>query len=142
MFGRVLIGIDFSACSEQALATARHHFPSAQRRLMFIADAESVAPSVLDLLAVDGTDNDERTRGEVRLEVLSSPSETVTSVVGRPAAALLAEAQRWGADLIVVGTHGRRGLGHLFFGSVAQQVVRGALVPVLTVRGAEATGGT
>ena len=39
-----------------------------------------------------------------------------------------------GCDLIVMGTHGRRGLGHLFLGSVTENVVRSAPTPVLTVR--------
>lgn len=45
-----------------------------------------------------------------------------------------AEAVRWGADLIVMGTHGRAGLDRLLFGSVAAGVVRHAPVPVLLVR--------
>ena len=39
------------------------------------------------------------------------------------------------ADLIVMGTHGRRGLSRLFLGSVAEKVVRISPVPVLTIRG-------
>lgn len=45
----------------------------------------------------------------------------------------LARARR--ADLIVMGTHGRTGLGKFFLGSVAERVVAGASCPVLTVRG-------
>lgn len=45
------------------------------------------------------------------------------------------EAASWGADLIVVGTHGRRGVGRVLLGSGAEQIVRLATVPVLTVRG-------
>lgn len=44
-----------------------------------------------------------------------------------------------GADLVVMGTHGRTGLGHLLLGSVAERVVRTAVVPVLTVRHPKAT---
>jgi nucleotide-binding universal stress UspA family protein len=44
-------------------------------------------------------------------------------------------AAEWGADLIVVGTHGRRGVGRLFLGSGAEQIIRLAPVPVLVVRG-------
>lgn len=40
------------------------------------------------------------------------------------------------ADLIVIGTHGRRGMGHFLMGSVAERVVRMSPCPVLTVRGA------
>ena len=43
-----------------------------------------------------------------------------------------------GCDLIVMGTHGRTGLAHLLIGSVAEKVVRGSVVPVVTVRPAEA----
>ena len=39
-----------------------------------------------------------------------------------------------GADMIVIGTHGRTGLAHLLIGSVAERIVRHANVPVLTVR--------
>ena len=48
--------------------------------------------------------------------------------------ALAREADDWPADLIVVGTHGRRGLSHLFLGSVAEGIVRVASQPVLLVR--------
>ena len=54
--------------------------------------------------------------------------------VDNPAAEILAEATRWGADLIVMGTHGRHGLAHLILGSVAEGVVRRASVPVLLLR--------
>lgn len=45
------------------------------------------------------------------------------------------EAASWGADLIVLGTHGRRGVGRVLLGSGAEQIVRMAPVPVLVVRG-------
>ena len=46
------------------------------------------------------------------------------------------EAKRWPADLIVIGTHGRRGFNHLLLGSVAEGVIRLATNPVLICRGA------
>jgi len=45
------------------------------------------------------------------------------------------DANRWGADLVVVGTHGRHGLARLVLGSVAEGIARAASVPVLLVRG-------
>ena len=45
------------------------------------------------------------------------------------------EAASWGADLVVVGTHGRRGVGRVLLGSGAEQIVRMSPVAVLTVRG-------
>lgn len=55
-------------------------------------------------------------------------------VLGDPAEQILAQARTHEADLIVMGTVGRKGLTGLLFGSVAQEVVRSAPVPVLTVR--------
>src|SRR5262249_20777722 len=53
---------------------------------------------------------------------------------GNPADAIVRAAQERGADLIVMGTHGRTGLQHVLLGSVAEKVVRTAPCPVLTVR--------
>jgi len=57
---------------------------------------------------------------------------------GPPWEEVLAAAKELHADLIVLGTHGRRGLNRALLGSVAEKVVRMAEVPVLTVRSAEA----
>ena len=51
----------------------------------------------------------------------------------RVADEVLSEAKKWRADLIVMGTHGRRGLRRLVLGSDAEQIVRLANVPVLLV---------
>jgi nucleotide-binding universal stress UspA family protein len=53
---------------------------------------------------------------------------------GKAAALVLDAARRHGAQLIVMGTHGRGGIEHLFLGSVAARVVRKARCPVMTVR--------
>jgi nucleotide-binding universal stress UspA family protein len=58
----------------------------------------------------------------------------VAVVSGHPADAIVRAAQERGADLIVMGTHGRTGLQHVLLGSVAEKVVRTATCPVLTVR--------
>jgi nucleotide-binding universal stress UspA family protein len=47
---------------------------------------------------------------------------------------VISQANEWPADLIVMGTHGRRGLNHLLMGSDAEAVIRTSPVPVLTVR--------
>ncbi len=56
---------------------------------------------------------------------------------GHPAEEILSYAREEGMDLIVMGTHGRRGLGRLLLGSVTEEVVRTSPVPVLTVRMSE-----
>lgn len=67
---------------------------------------------------------------------LSSSDVAIESVVreGPPSATLRAIADEIGADVIVVGTHGRRGLSRMVLGSVAEDVIRGATRPVLAVR--------
>ena len=60
----------------------------------------------------------------------------------RTSEVVIAQAQTWKADLIVLGTHGRRGIGRLLMGSDAEQIVRGATVPVLLVRAEEVAAGT
>lgn len=61
------------------------------------------------------------------------PEATGRVEVGDPRDRILAYAKLCGADLIVIGTHGRRGVAHLVLGSVAEWVVRMSPVPVLTV---------
>jgi len=55
-------------------------------------------------------------------------------LTGGPSREIVREAREWNADLVVVGTHGRTGLRHVFLGSVAENVVRLAPCPVLTLR--------
>lgn len=57
--------------------------------------------------------------------------------VGRAAETILHTAQDTGSDLIAMSTHGRSGLGRLLFGSVAEQVLREAEVPVFLMRQAK-----
>jgi nucleotide-binding universal stress UspA family protein len=53
---------------------------------------------------------------------------------GQPASEILRVCRETSCDLLILGTHGRRGLGRAIFGSVAEKLVRSAPCPVLTVR--------
>jgi nucleotide-binding universal stress UspA family protein len=64
---------------------------------------------------------------------MASALERVTAA-GHPAETIVRVAHERGADLIVMGTHGRTGLPHVLLGSVAEKVVQLAPCPVLTVR--------
>jgi glycine betaine transporter len=70
---------------------------------------------------------------EVRIE---GPGKIEAEVVEgmNIAETLRATAEKLGADLIVMGTHGRTGLAHAFLGSVAERILRTATCPVLTVK--------
>lgn len=52
---------------------------------------------------------------------------------GNPTEDIIGTARTWEADLIVIGTHGRTGLKHLFMGSVAEHIIRHSKVPVMVV---------
>ncbi len=69
-----------------------------------------------------------------RLEQLTIESEETQVATGQTAEVILEAARTWKADLIVMGTQGRQGLTRLVLGSVADPVVRGADIPVMTVR--------
>lgn len=58
----------------------------------------------------------------------------IESLTQRICDAINEEAKRWSADLVVIGTHGRRGFNHLLLGSVAEGVIRLATKPVLIYR--------
>ncbi len=83
---------------------------------------------------------DEANREELRKSLLQvMPADHTVPydhmlLVGDPATAIAQAAEREGADLIVMGTHGRTGLTRLLMGSVAEAVVRKARCPVLTVK--------
>ncbi|MBU2640396.1 MAG: universal stress protein [Gammaproteobacteria bacterium] len=56
-----------------------------------------------------------------------------------PARLRVVHAARWGADLLIMGTHGRRGFQHLMLGSVAEWTLRRSWVPVLLIPPAKET---
>lgn len=58
----------------------------------------------------------------------------IESPTGPAADAIVRQAKKWKADVIVIGTHGRRGVRRLMMGSDAEQVVRNSPVPVMLVR--------
>ena len=68
-------------------------------------------------------------------------SALVESMGLRVADQITAEAKRWRADLIVIGTHGRRGVQRMLMGSDAELVVRNTTVPVLLVHGPQRRAG-
>jgi len=79
----------------------------------------------------------EHARGRLEQYAESIPSGVARELaveIGEPGNLIVAAQQRLGADLVVMATHGRRGLKHLVLGSVAERVVRESAVPVLTVR--------
>jgi nucleotide-binding universal stress UspA family protein len=87
-------------------------------------------PQSLEKTALDAA----RKELETLVRSLQSPVPVTQRLeVGEPGAAVLRVAEVGGFDLIIMGTHGRRGLPRLLLGSVAQKVIARAHCPVLTL---------
>lgn len=135
----ILVPIDFSTCSERALDYA---LTLAERldATVHLVTAIAAAMPGLDSLLSDQTDAAPRREGIGALQKLTAARSTLAKVgrlialPGDPRDAILQVANELHVDLIVMGTHGRRGVSRLVLGSVAEEVVRRAPCPVLTVR--------
>jgi nucleotide-binding universal stress UspA family protein len=145
-FRRILVPTDFSSCSDTALGLADRLAVDHGAELVVLHVVESGHVPLDAVIHPDGDSGLEvRTHMtrlgtrelERRLAALSSPADRRRLHVaeGPPAAAICEVARELGADLIVMGTHGRTGLSHLLMGSVAERVVRTAKIPVLTLGG-------
>jgi nucleotide-binding universal stress UspA family protein len=76
----------------------------------------------------------EEARAILAREGIEATPVLVESSGRRPAVVINEHVRHWAADLIVMGTHGRRGVSRLVLGSEAAEVVGRALIPVLLVR--------
>lgn len=141
----VLVATDFGSAAETALLYGRtlaQSFGAKLHVLHVTADAYLAAATEYGYASVPTSVQEEIERGATQqLEALLSDEDrealhATTRVVthGTPAFAIVDYATANGVDLIVLGTHGRGALSHLFMGSVAERVVRIAPCPVLTVR--------
>lgn len=144
---RFLVPIDFSDCSRTALnlAIAFAEPLGADIELVHVCDTPAlVSPDLVVSIPEQPTQTisewveKEAVRSMERLlsEVVRPQGVRITQRVAHgPVADTITELARSGDhDLIVMGTHGRRGLSHLVMGSVAERVVRDAPCPVLTTR--------
>jgi len=135
----VLVGIDFSPQSSDVLrAAAAIAAPAgSELHLVHVLPAEMLGASRADRELQFATELD-RSRQELdrfALEVGGSVKRLAGHLrVGAPDVEIAQLASDLGADLVVVGTHGRRGLDRLLLGSVAESLTRHAPCPVMTWR--------
>lgn len=149
MYERILVPVDGSLTSNRGLdeairlATLTH----ARLRLLHVIDELSFALA-MDAYAGFAGDwlgelraNGARILDAAKAKVLAAglAGETVLhdSFEGSVHNVVVNEASTWPADLIVLGTHGRRGVGRWVMGSSAEHILRYATVPVLLVRAPE-----
>lgn len=146
MYQKILVPIDGSPTAARGLAEAIKlgKLTGAHLRLIHVVDELSFALSVGDGYANAGEilnglrDSGAEILSEAQTRVRASGLEVDTvlsdSLAGRVCDLVIAQAAEWGAELIVLGTHGRRGVGRMFMGSDAENIVRSATIPVLLLR--------
>jgi universal stress protein A len=132
---KILVPLDFSDCSKKALQYAIPYakqfnaeivllhviepYPAVPQ--MELVDVETIQDSLVDLENFrEGIEKGIQCRSEVR--------------TGVPHVEIVQEAKQKDFDLIILSTHGYKGLSHMFLGSTAEKVVRNSPCPVLTVR--------
>lgn len=96
-----------------------------------------ITPDLINSLRKGGQAILDTAASKVRESGVKTETVLLDQIGTRVADLVLDQAQAWSADLIVMGTHGRRGLSRLALGSDAEMVVRSANVPVLLVRATE-----
>lgn len=145
---KVLIAQDESQCSEKALESVleRRWPENSQFRVINVHepihgyDPVIYTPHSIALLKEADKEIYGAKEAQIKknLELLKSKfSDSVVSgevLTGHPKDCILEEANRWGADLIVLGTHGRKGFARAFLGSVAAEVAKQAECSVEIVR--------
>lgn len=152
MYKRILVAVDGSDTSDLALKTAIRlaKDQKASLRILHVAD---LSPATLAVADMPGADPDlldkiveaiqaggqtilTRSLNEARAVSIEADTslETFRIPVGQISDVIEEQADSWNADLIVVGTHGRRGFRRLILGSVAESLARISTKPVLLVR--------
>ena len=148
----ILVPIDFSEHSERALRYARALAEPLGASLHLLHVVEDLAlpggwttdiyTRDLGNLQAQLIAEAERRMATYRIGLGSQPEVPTSVTAGHAPTMIAARAAAIGADLIVMGTHGRSGFSHLLMGSVAERVMRVAACPVLTVRGTDEQPGT
>ena len=147
MFKRILVAVDGSPTSEAALREVVKLAATlgAQLRIVHVVDNVNInlglefpnPAEVWDAMTQAG-------QAILRKAATTAGAGGVTAETGlleidslgqRIPETIAADADAWPADLIVIGTHGRRGLSHMLLGSIAEGVTRVATKPVLLIRG-------
>jgi nucleotide-binding universal stress UspA family protein len=141
---RILHATDFSPASRHAFDVALAMAKSLNARLTVayvLAPVVTVPDQYIDAATLDRLDRQAREWSTAHLDRLAARAKkagvkaTVVLRDGDPADQIVRTCRATNSDLIVVGTHGRRGLQKFLLGSVAERVVSTAPSPVLTVRG-------
>lgn len=146
MYARILCPIDGSATSNRAVDEALDLATALRSEIRFIHVVDlyftlsvfgdrDPSDSVLKPFRSAGDELLSRTVGMAGARHITASASLIDAPRHRAATEIVHECSRWNAEVIVIGTHGRRGLARALMGSDAEAIVSTAPVPVLLVRG-------
>ena len=145
MYQRILVPVDGSHTSTLGLQEAIRIAIDQRARLKLISVIDGfiiaqnfegliIADDMIDALRESGKKAINNALALVKKYDLKAEATTFETVGDRVAEVIVREAKKWKADLIVMGTHGRRGFNRMVLGSDAESVLRDSPIPVLMVR--------
>lgn len=127
MYKRVLVPVDGSEIADRALDEAINLTKGhpVELKIVFIGRDDEISQQVIEVAMT---------------RAVNAGLNPVSGLLGKLeteeiADVILQEAREWAADVIVMATHGRRGVAHMILGSVTEGVIRASPVPVLVIRG-------
>jgi nucleotide-binding universal stress UspA family protein len=149
-FTRILVPMDFGTASDAALTCAKELAGRFDARLFLLHIVEDPTatggwtPEVYVAASAELRksllrDAKQRLESALSAEERERVTASIEARVGTAADGIGEFAREKHIDLIVMGTHARRGLAHIFLGSVAERLVRTGPCPVLTIRGDRST---
>lgn len=142
MYKRILVPVDGSATSNKALTAALQLARDGGGRVRVLHSLDELAylsgfeysGEVIKIARQNAAKVLDDALAIAKAAGVAADQQLV-DLPGQRLGQMVSEAARsWEADLVVVGTHGRRGIGRVLMGSGAEQVIREACVPVLVIR--------
>lgn len=145
MYKQILCPVDGSDTSNRSATEAIKLATKLQAKIRFLNIVDTFYPiidgievsnftEIIHALREHGNHILEQAKREAQAQGVEADTLILETFSNRVADIVIAQAKKWPADLILMGTHGRRGLNHLLMGSDAEAVIRTSPVPVLTVR--------
>jgi len=148
MYKRIAVAVDGSKTSDAALAEAIRLAKAMGSSILLLHVCEEMpvilepegmsvllTQDLMQAIAKAGRALLQRCSTSARDAGVAAETKLIETMVGRMGSEISQASHKWGADLLVVGSHGRKGVAHLLMGSVAEDVIRTASIPVLLVRG-------
>jgi nucleotide-binding universal stress UspA family protein len=145
MYKKILIAVDGSTAAQRGLVEGLCLAKATGGRVMLVhvvnallLESEIASTAYYQALAEafrnEGSKILESAAEAARQAGVSSDQKLIEKIGAHASDEIVAAGKQWGAELIVLGTHGRRGLNRLVMGSDAELVLRQSPVPVLMVR--------